>query len=182
MSKWKDIELTAKGVDLLRQAQEAIKSNPTHFDMDYWFSTNGCGTTACVAGWVCTLDNASKLKKNLKPDTQIMRACSVVSKAQREDEEMDTASLALKLLSGKKTDATSWLFHIEDWPDEIWRKYNQAERQSNYDGMAKAACEAIDLYIKHNYKETKVEPVVEPVVHEECEVKQQRQQHVRVTR
>lgn len=60
-------------VERLREVQENIKNHPEHFDMSYWYKDKlgtivyktpkskeqmlKCGTTACIAGWLCIGEN-----------------------------------------------------------------------------------------------------------------------------
>lgn len=56
---WTDDELIALprlNIDLLTQVLERIESDPEHWDQQYWFRANECGTTYCFAGWACVLD------------------------------------------------------------------------------------------------------------------------------
>jgi hypothetical protein len=47
--------LTADGASLLRQARDQILAHPEQYDKGLW----DCGTSACIAGWICRCANVA---------------------------------------------------------------------------------------------------------------------------
>lgn len=129
-------------VELLRRVQESIKSNAHAFDMQLWFESHGykygnpltqpeCGTTACIAGFVCLLEG-------WVPDSY---------HGVRKGSYFDEAELvAAKLLQLNSEDKDA-LFQIEEWPEDLQIAYREAEDDLDHSGMASAACEVIDRLI-----------------------------------
>ena len=143
--------LTEEGVKRLLQVKEHILRDSKGFDMDDWLVVsqekreNGCGTTACLAGWVCYLN---------KPEA--IEAYNTYSQRYRDNFEAVNKlrdvviSQAASLLLTAKTPWENGLFYKGYWPEELREEYKQAEIYKDYLKMAQAAGKAIDWYIGIN--------------------------------
>ena len=101
-------------IEPLRKVQAHILAHPEKLDMDHWI----CGSAACIAGWTCLLSGCEPGYKSIP-------------------------GLASRLL-GLRPGESFMLFHVDNWPHEIRRKYVLAETPKE---AAQAASEAIDAFI-----------------------------------
>ncbi len=138
------------GVERLNQIKAHILSDVDGFNMGCWLRVgekreNGCGTTACIAGWLCYLNKAEAIKayeleykKDPEPDEPPTRLRDIYY-----------GEAADFLLFGKVSAATHELFYSDEWPDELSEAYDEAYYTYPEDrqGMANAAVRAIDAFI-----------------------------------
>lgn len=106
-------EQTGINVELLNRVADHIEANYYEFNMDHWMKTHTaswwekvlaavglvkkpfCGTTACIAGWTCTL--SGKRGDNIPAEAQ-------------------------KLL-GITLDQAQRLFYVHKWPKQFKKEY-----------------------------------------------------------
>lgn len=116
--------------ELLLKVKAAILAEPLKFNMASFFSADGCGTTACIAGHAIAIDYGElDLSKWDQFAAYHLKGRS-----------------ALGLDDGQ----ANRLFYSELWPHEIFERYEDASEASNRSLMAEITAERIDHFIATN--------------------------------
>lgn len=128
---------------LLKKVRDTILEKPNQLNMEQWFDADygaiaqspleDCGTTACIAGWVCTL-------KGWAPAGEWV----VVSRGGAGQGPRDPQSLAAELLGGLSPNDSTTLFYLKFWPPKFSRAYARATTPR---GRAAATARRIDHFI-----------------------------------
>lgn len=133
--------------ELLKQVAERIVERPQLFDMYTFYGSGGpkdlssgdareqCGTTACIAGEVCLLNNTATLDHD-----------GFVHAKKREEfrgwEDEAVTALGITPLQGKK------LFYVEHWPKEFRKRYHACTDKEDFAGAACVAAERIKHFVQ----------------------------------
>lgn len=130
-------------VKLLQKVKRAILKAPTQFEMAWWFQASlaykcwrrkirGCGTAACIAGWVLHVSGRSK---------------TVQATAEKTFNTMDKASGLLKLADDMEA---SRLFGLRYWPSQFRAGYESSACPAK---RARIAAARINHFIKTKGRE-----------------------------
>lgn len=146
-------------IKILREVQAAIRKHPEHIFMEQWYSCTPCGATACIAGWIYSLNKGLKISDDGKPD--------FFDDAELFDGGCDPnmGIVAARIIFNTpwgfipscKLSAKDDLFLQDCWPRELNEQYSSADSS---DLKADAACKAIDWWIERYAPEGEfVQPV-----------------------
>lgn len=136
-------------IPLLKRVKAAILKHPKQFEMADWFSSvlyfgddgqgglkkreaGGCGTAACIAGWVCHIDLESKTLAETDDALGIWAS--------------DRATTLLDIPWTK----AGRLFHLDYWPSKFQLRVANAKTLK---ARARAAADRINWFIKTKGKE-----------------------------
>lgn len=130
--------LQPHAIKALQEVKQAILARPENFDMGHWIggmddddalmspeiatsleTGEHCGTTACIAGWICALNNLTTMHPGYAAST----------------------FLGLGIDSAR-------LFYTSNWPVDLRKHYKEAEFEGDTLAQAQIAAEAIDRFIE----------------------------------
>jgi len=109
-------------VPLMREVFERMREYPEQVDMSFWYTylpdsltvKGGCNTTACFAGWVVTLSDASRNHQEID-NPQTLNSSGVEN----------MACVALNLWKSE----SDHLFFAGDWPIQFKTAYAEVSRK-----------------------------------------------------
>lgn len=135
-------------IPLLKRVKAAILKHPDQFEMAWWFDdvlhlgglqepvpAGGCGTAACIGGWVCHL---SSRHQQIKTTSRQYRhsSSSVYARA--------------RSLLAINDDQAERLFGDSNWPEPYRTRYDNSKTALT---RAKVAARRIDHFVKTKGKE-----------------------------
>lgn len=112
---------------ILRKVEAQILKEPHTFCMADWYMKHGCGTTACIAGWVSLLSPEFP-RRSLKSSGEI-------------------AAFAKRKL-GLNLDTQRRMFFVGDWPQPYQDQYLAAGDNADKEEQVKIAVKRIEHFIK----------------------------------
>ena len=123
--------------ELLLQVRDRILAEPANFDMRCYAAPreDGCGTTACIAGWAIALHGGLDLGTLLeRVDSNSLPEL--------------TAACALGITFGASESQATSLFHERCWPWKFRVNYLRARECGDDNQRARAAADRINHFIQ----------------------------------
>lgn len=121
---------------MFREVQGAIRTEPIRFAMNFWGNVGDvlapCGSTACIAGWIVTIDLRKRFAKKWKGLSEPQRWKQAVRSVERSSEASHDGRVVLRKaakLAGISEEQAEALFFSEHWPEEFRREQDRLEAQ-----------------------------------------------------